>query len=184
MVLLFALLETQEEKDKLTQIYLLYRKIILSTAYGILHNNADAEDASQNTLLKILKYLDSIGEVECHKTLSFIVIITKSVSLDLLRKRKRLPLGLDEEILSEESIDFEELIVTKEKALETARYLKQVHPPYAEILELKYYQDLKDDEIADILCISEGNVRKRLSRARYALKKFMADTEDKEGGQV
>ena len=58
-------------------------------AFEVLKDDALAEDAVQDAFVKIIKHLDDLGEIKCHKTKSFIVIIVRNSAIDILRKEKR-----------------------------------------------------------------------------------------------
>lgn len=52
--------------------------------------------------------------------------------------------------------------------------LRKLSPRQRAVLVLSYWQDLPAGEIADVLGISEGSVKKHLARARAALRKELA----------
>jgi len=58
---------------------------------------------------------------------------------------------------------------------EVAKYLEKIHPPYADILTLRFYYELEIYEIAKILDITENNVSVRINRAIAALKKVLEE---------
>ena len=60
-----------------------------------------------------------------------------------------------------------------ERRIENTELFKKVMnlaTKYREVILLYYYQDLKVNEIADVLKISESSVKMRLQRARTKLK--------------
>lgn len=67
----------------------------------------------------------------------------------------------------------EDIVIKLSETKELLEKLSEIKGEYGDILTLKYYQELSDKEIADLLCISHENVRTRLSRAKRALKKLM-----------
>lgn len=89
LVFYLSVLDTPEERSKFEELYIKYGKLMKYVAYNILCDDALAEDAVHNAFLKLMKYLNKIDEVNCHKTKSFIVIVTESVSKDMYMKRKR-----------------------------------------------------------------------------------------------
>lgn len=89
LVFYLSVLDTTEERSKFEELYIKYGKLMKYVAYNILCDDALAEDAVHNAFLKLMKYLNKIDEVNCHKTKSFIVIVTESVSKDMYMKRKR-----------------------------------------------------------------------------------------------
>jgi len=65
-----------------------------------------------------------------------------------------------------------------------AKNLSEINPSYADILTLKYTYEYSNAEIAGMLSISEANVRKRLSRAKKALKKIKKACKEKVNRQM
>lgn len=88
LMMYLNLVDTPEEKSKFKQLYDKYRNLMFFCAKEILKDDGLAEDAVQEALIKLTKYLKKINEVECHKTKHFIVIIVESASKDIYRREK------------------------------------------------------------------------------------------------
>ena len=58
MLVYIQMIDAPEEKDKFERLYLKYRDLMFYIANKILQNKQDAEDAVQNTFMKITKYID------------------------------------------------------------------------------------------------------------------------------
>jgi len=63
-----AMLETQEDKDKMTELYETYREYLCNIAQSILHSKDDAEDVLHEAFLRIANDFTKIGEVSSRKT--------------------------------------------------------------------------------------------------------------------
>lgn len=63
-------------------------------------------------------------------------------------------------------------VLRLDQSREMAMRLSEINVGYADILTLKYVYEYTNEEIADMLQLTEVNVRKRLSRARRALKGY------------
>ncbi|WP_347488488.1 sigma-70 family RNA polymerase sigma factor [Desulfoscipio sp. XC116] len=88
---MFALITTIENEDdryKVTQIYKLYRGIMLYIANSILHESHLAEDAVSEAFIRIINNLERIDTIDDQKTRAFVVIIVRNISLDLLRRHR------------------------------------------------------------------------------------------------
>ena len=70
-----SVLDSDEDKSRFEVLYNLYRQSMYAIAYGILHNEFDAEDAVHESFLKIANHFEKIEEIKCPKTKAFIVII-------------------------------------------------------------------------------------------------------------
>ena len=164
-----SILDTEEEKSKLEKLYYEYKGLMKYVALGILKDDYIAEDAVHNAFIKLTRHLNGIEEIESHKTKSFMVIIIRSVSLNMLEKEKKsAPVDNIETISFLNDKTFEKI-----EALELCEMIKSLPDIHRDILELKVYYDMSDKEISDILNISNSAVRKRLQRARNALLNLM-----------
>ena len=144
------------------------KNCMYALAMGILKNEADAEDAIQNTLLSAYAHLDELRLFEKFKPW-ILKILTRECCR--IAESRTYPVDPDELSLADESIPDPDTKVSVWDAV------SRLEDGYREVILLFYYENLSTREIAGILNLSEDNVRKRLSRARAALKTFL-DKED------
>ena len=110
-----ALIDNPSDKETFSEIYNHYRDMMHQKAMSILHNRALAEEAVQESFLKIAKNISKISSPVCSKTAAFIVIIVRNTSYDILRREKPdKNVLLDEEISAEniEMPDINEVLST------------------------------------------------------------------------
>jgi RNA polymerase sigma-70 factor (ECF subfamily) len=116
---------------------------------------------------------------KCNKTLGLIVIIVRSISINIYNKRKRRKtIDIDgyENVIHDDTIGNPQLnIIRLDDKEYITKKLSQIKKEYADILTLKYYYGYSNREIADLLSIKEGNVRVRLMRAKNALHEIIGD---------
>jgi len=162
-----SLIDTKEEKNKFEQLYIQYRKLMLSVARQILQDESLAKDAVQNSFIKIIRHLNKIEDISCHKTKSFMVIVVENVSKELYRRKHAQGILFDEmeEDVASGSDVAENVIqqVSVEYVTERVSLLSSID---RNVLLLKYMHDFSDKEIANILEISPAAARKRIERAR------------------
>lgn len=72
-----AVLETDEQRNELSEFYKEKLGKLYSIAISKLHNQQSAEDAIQETFLRICKYPKKFFEIEVHKRLPYAVIIIR-----------------------------------------------------------------------------------------------------------
>ncbi|MFI3326912.1 MAG: sigma-70 family RNA polymerase sigma factor [Clostridia bacterium] len=166
-----CLLDTEEEKSKMEELYHTYKGLMLKVAFDILKDYDLANDALHNAFLKIAHHLNKLDEIQCHKTKAYMVIVIENVSKTMYNKRKKQnTISFDElEYEIEDIKNFEEDVsseLTVQIVLDKIKLLPDI---YKEILTLKYVNDLSDKSIAKILEISNSAARKRLERARIKL---------------
>lgn len=110
-----TLIDEPSDKEKFTEIYEHYKGMMMQKAISILHSSALAEEAVQESFIKIAKNIFKISSPICSKTASFIVIIVRNTSYDILRREKPdKNVLLDEEISAEniEMPDINEVLST------------------------------------------------------------------------
>ncbi len=183
MFTFLLIIENTEERNKLEQLYIKYHKYMFFIAQDILKNSHEAQDVVQTVIIKMVHYLDKIDEIECNKTKHLIVTLTKSTAIDILRRKSKIEYRSPdafEDYMDTTAPNSEDIVIRLSETKELLEKLTEIKEEYADILTLKYYQDLSDKEIAEFLCISHENVRTRLSRAKVALKKIMAPESPKD----
>ena len=80
-----SLIDEPDDKEKFAEIFRSYGNMMFSKAMSILHNAALAEEAVQESFLKIAKNISKISDPNCSKTAAFIVIIVRNTALDMLK---------------------------------------------------------------------------------------------------
>jgi RNA polymerase sigma-70 factor (ECF subfamily) len=174
MLAFLNIIENEVIRSYLEELYLLYRKDLVYEANKILKDYHEAEDIVQTAFIKVADYLDENIDVKCNKTKGLIVIIVRRLSINQYHKRiRRATTNIDDlaDVISDDSIMMPEInILRLDQSQEVARLLDNINEGYADILTLKYLYEYTDKEIAEIIFMSEGSVRTKLTRARQACK--------------
>lgn len=132
----------------------------------ILKNRDDAEDAIQNTLLITYEHLDELKSPNKFKPW-IIKILTRECYK--IYNKKIYHLDIDEvNCADEKNFDIE----TK---ISLWNIIQSLNTNYRTVIMLFYFEDMSISDIANALDISEDNAKKRLSRARAALKKLISE---------
>jgi RNA polymerase sigma-70 factor, ECF subfamily len=157
---------------------------IYSVAVSILNNPEDAEEAVQEAVLKALSHLtDFRGEAKFSTWLIRITI--NEARLKLRRDRRHLYESVDEQRASEHGEYFpkdfadwrevpSEALQRKELGEALKRAIASLPLKYREVLILRDVQQLRIEEVARILGITEGSVKTRLLRARLQMREALA----------
>jgi len=184
MLLYLSLLDTQEERDKFTEIYEQYRHFCWYVANQILGDAYLSEDAVQDAFLALTRHLDKIEYVESARTKKFLMTIVKSKAIDILRKNHGEVL---EEELAETAADSEEDIlnsyISKENYNNLISCILDLPESYRVIFEYKYVHQFSEKEIAELLGISLGLVNVRSFRARKKLQEMLEQEVAKRAGR-
>ena len=111
-----SFIDDDDDREKFEIIYNEYRKRMVSTAYSILRNHEDAEDAVHDTFIKIARNMNSIGDPKSNEALSYVLKATKNTAINLSQKNttrnKHIHLE-DVENMTDEHF-FEKLSVSKD----------------------------------------------------------------------
>lgn len=151
--------------QKFDEIHQKYKNYIYRIAFKYLHNKEDAEEATQDTLLKVWQLINRIDDYEARDK-AFIAKVAQYTAIDYYRKRKS---NQYTRIVYEEcdlqTLSAEDIILHKNTANQFLNDLRRVDRNAAAILCMKYIDELSHEEIAAILGITPAASRKRLSRA-------------------
>lgn len=131
-------------------------------ARSILRQDADAEDAVAEAVLRGLTHINSLQKQESVK--SWLMRITANESYRILSRRR------DEAPLDHQPRDLAAPQPKLEEELNLWEHVKDLPDTLRAPVVLFYYEDLPISEIADILSLSPGAVKTRLSRARVLLR--------------
>lgn len=185
MLLLLMTIENEQTRNKVEEIYRLYRKLLYYTAYDVLKDHHEAEDVVQSAIIKICDHIQKINDIQCNKTKGFLVIIVRNLAINIYNQRKRTDVDMDRlENLANDEIDTnpEQYLLKIDNAEWVARKLAQMNPEYADVLVLRYTYQFSIDEIAHLMNATENNIRVKLHRARKALQELMkGDYHDRKG---
>lgn len=88
--LYLQLLNTCSEQEKFKQLYETYHRLMHWEALRVLQDRQLAEDAVQESFLRMIKNFHKIGEISCPQTKRFVVIIVRNAARNLLAKENRL----------------------------------------------------------------------------------------------
>lgn len=142
------------------------------TALSILKDRPLAEDALQMIYIQVYRNLASLTIPE--RFLGWLAKINCNTCLDILRKQKRLEAELNDENPEELPFLISEAnplntVIDRENREYLLSLLDGLSLEHRTILILRFYQELKVREIADVMGLSEGTVK---SRIHYALRKL------------
>jgi RNA polymerase sigma-70 factor (ECF subfamily) len=149
-----------------------YQGPVYNLAYRMLGNSAEAEDAAQETFVRVYTKLDTYQSDR--KLSSWILSIASHYCIDRLRRRGHsASLSLDEEplatVLPSGETGPEESLLRGETRDEVQGWVMQLAPAYRIPLILRYWHNLSYQEIAEVLGISVQAVKSRLHRARLQM---------------
>ena len=175
MLLYLSVLDTQEEKDKFTEIYERYQHFCWYVANQQLGDAHLAEDAVQEAFLALTRHLDKVEDADSPRTKKFLMTIVKSKAIDILRKRKggEIPAEELETDLPDPGRDLLDQYITKENYNYLISCILELDEAYRVVFECKYVHQMSDREIAQLLNITPKLANVRFDRARKKLQEML-----------
>ncbi len=161
-------------------------KLAYNIALKMLKNKEDAEDVSQEALIKVYKNIDRFNMNSSFKTWMYRIVV--NTCLDHMRKNKNTVVSIDKPIKTEHN-EFqveiedkrpspEEIFERKETQKLVIEALNQLDDNFKSAIILRDINDFSYEEIADILTCSLGTVKSRISRGRQKLREIIEKDED------
>lgn len=154
----------QGNMESLDELIGLYYPEIFQYCCWHTSNRANAEDAVQETFLKAVRYMDRYAHRG--KFRAFLYRIAANTCIDMSRKKYEVPVEV-------EILEAVPLVDTSFRAAEDEtdflRLVRQLPEEMSELVFLRYGQEMKLREIAEITGLPVRTVQSKL---RYALKKL------------
>jgi len=165
--------------ESFEKLIVTHQKKVFNIAYRVLGNLEDANDVTQEALIKAYRGIKNFNGKSSFST--WLYTIVNNACIDFMRKNRKTNLTyLDREYETEESnykIQVysngetpEELFEKKEVQRIVREAINRLSYEHRRIIVLRDIQQFTYQEIAEILNCSEGTVKSRISRARKNLK--------------
>ena len=165
-----SFIDDDDDRAKFEILYNEYRKRMVSTAYSILRNHEDAEDAVHDTFIKIARNMNSIGDPKSNEALSYILKATKNTAINLSKKNttrnKHIQLENVENISDGQF--FEELHI-QENYREVVAAIQNLNDTYRDVLFYYFVEGMKAKDIADLLGRNKSTVQQQIIRGKKKL---------------
>ena len=184
----FQLVERAQEGDEqaFTQLLATYRDSIYFMVLKMVRNKVDAEDLTIEAFGKAFRNIEQYSPDYAFSTWLF--RIASNNCIDFLRRKKIRQLNTvstsaaeDESSISEvfakvatlalkyDAPDPEESIIMEQKHAMLRDMVANLKPRYRQLVELRYFDELSYEEIADKLQLPLGTVKAQLFRSRELL---------------
>ncbi|MBY3619490.1 sigma-70 family RNA polymerase sigma factor [Acinetobacter sp. CUI P1] len=164
----------KRNKEKLLTLCITDNKEnIYRLAYSYVKNKEDALDVVQESIYKALSSIGLLKNPESVKSWLFRIVVT--TSLDFLRKHKRVQ-PIDDEVLDFFIPGAEDVYPD----IDLERSLDDLPLKYRNVIVLRYIEDLKIEEVAEVLNENVNTVKTRLYQALQLLRVNMQEESSKE----
>ncbi len=164
-----------------------YREPLYLLLLRMTHNTTTASDLTVETFSKAFLQLNRYSPTGTFS--SWLFSIGVNTYIDYLRKRKLETVSLNsitrtndndfiEYQIPSEQPNPEELMIRTQRDTALKEIVNQLKEPYRQIIELRYYEDLSYEEIAERMTIPIGTVKIRLNRAKTLLSSIVKERGD------
>jgi len=159
--------------EALSELYRRYSNLLLALAGRILRNADDAEEVTQEVFLYVWRKARCYDAVRASVS-SWLVLITRSRSLDRLRKLQRI--GCLEEEYQHETpppgrAEGFGLVLGQERAVRLRQALERLPMPQRRALELAFFHGWTQKEVAERTGVPLGTIKTRTFLAMKKLRR-------------
>jgi RNA polymerase sigma factor (sigma-70 family) len=165
-----------------------YRDSIYFLLLKMVNNKDDADDLTIEAFGKAFNRLDLYTPNFAFSTWLF--KIASNNCIDFIRKKKKNTLSIDSAIagddgdemfmdLKSEALDPEQMAIKEQKEKLMRDVVQKLKPRYRQLIEMRYFQQLAYEEIAEQLDLPLGTVKAQLFRARDLLYQVLKNSKDK-----
>jgi RNA polymerase sigma-70 factor (ECF subfamily) len=153
------------------------------TAYSVSKNHHTAMDTVQNVFLRVLKHLAKLEEMTDAQLKGWLYRVTVNSGVDRIRKEKREVLSCDPDSGAAVSADElpEAAALSREQREAVKAGVDSLPEHYRQPILMYYFAEMSYTEISELLGVSEGTLKSRMSRARNILARSLAKAGDNNG---
>lgn len=165
-------MKKSQKEDALIELISENKDNFYRLAYSYVKNSEDALDIVQDSIQKALIKVGSLKHDQKLKNWFYRIVV--NTSLDFLRRRKRL------EVVDETTLEsYAHGKSDRYQDIDLGNSLDALPPKYRSVIVLRYFEDLKIEEIAEILEENQSTIKTRIHRALSMLRIQMVDQEEK-----
>ena len=165
----------QTGEDELELAVREHARLVYRIAYSALRNHHDAEDATQETFLRVLRYRRSLADIRDRRT--WLARIAWRVAVE--RRRKAVETawdGLEDSSahVCSQTAGADELLLDAEMRKVLSKLVAALPSKLRDPLTLSTLEEMSPSTIAEVLGTNEAAIRSRLFRARQILRERLA----------
>lgn len=165
--------ERAASDEYITRVVGAYSRMLLHIAYNLLRSEPDAEDAVQETFVRLVTRRPAFRDSEHEK--AWLIRVTINIARNMLKASSRIRCtdGLPETAAPADGAP------AAEQSLDLLRAVLALPERYGTVVHLYYYEDMSIREIARALRLPAATVGTRLARARELLRRGLEGDDGK-----
>ena len=173
----------QNDQQAYAELMRLYRDSIYYMLMRMVKNKDDAEDLTLMTFGKAFRYLDKYTPQYAFSTWLYRIALNNSI--DFLRVKNNMPQYFEEDLYTNSTTSIidqsednlqrtpEDEVIDKQRLQLLRAAVSELPERYRRVIELRYYEDLAYEEIAERLGLTLSNVKIQIMRAKNMLAELM-----------
>jgi RNA polymerase sigma-70 factor (ECF subfamily) len=162
---------TVDRTQTIARLVAEYSTALYRVAFSVTRNAAEAEDAVQETFLRVLRHESRLGEIRDYRV--WLVRIVWNIVLDKKRRAKTRPEGEDiadhARVLPSSDRPADDSAISSQERNRILALVDRLPAREREALLLSAVEELTTAEIAAALGTTESSIRSRIFRARKEL---------------
>lgn len=176
MLLFETLLPDESKTGKAIHIYKSYYSYMIYIAGLHLKNPSDREDAASECMLKLISIIDSVDTEDEARLKGLCGVVTRNIALNILKRKEKGNVSLDEvfNVVSEEDSP-EDRAVSNDVLGRLVSAIERINPVYRDVLKLKFFNQLKEHQIAGLLDLPAKTVNQRIFRGKKLLRQMIEE---------
>ena len=171
------------DQQAYAELMSLYRDSIYYMLVRMVKNKDDAEDLTLMTFGKAFRYLDKYTPKYAFSTWLYRIALNNSI--DFLRLKNNMPQYFEEDLYTSSATSIidqsednlqrtpEDEVIDKQRLQLLRAAVSELPDKYRKVIELRYYEDLAYEEIAERLGLTLSNVKIQIMRAKQMLSQLM-----------
>jgi RNA polymerase sigma-70 factor (ECF subfamily) len=149
-----------------------HSSLLYRVCFSVLRDSGDAEDAVQETFLRVMRHRKEL--VEIRNTRTWLVRIAFNLALDARRRRKHISLTDDAAQLAAalpaRDLPSDISLISLQRHASILRIMDGLPRKERSVLLLSALDEMEIPQIAEVLEVTESTVRSRLFRARQLMR--------------
>jgi RNA polymerase sigma-70 factor (ECF subfamily) len=169
----------EAKEDQLDLAVREHARLVYRVAYSVLRNHHDAEDATQETFMRVLRYRRKMTGVQDSRT--WLARIAWRVAVDRRKRTREVQMEDGNQTMTElrsQAIAADEAMLEAEKIGSLQRLIAKLPAKLRDPLTLSTVEEMSPKDISNILGISEAAVRARMFRARQILREKLTTLQE------
>jgi len=178
----------KQDQGAYEELLVRYRDSVYFLLLKMVNNKDDADDLTIEAFGKAFKNIEQYTPNFAFSTWLFRIATNNCI--DFIRKRRMVTVSLDRTYTSgdgdemtmdvrSETLDPEEHLIRKQKNILMRSLVDKLKPRYRILIELRYFQELSYEEIAERLDLPLGTVNAQLFRSREFLYNIIRHQQDR-----